>query len=434
MGEERRDPAHLYRDPQYLPGGKILLVELGEAGDTGTLEGRGGSSLLPQSRSIAILSATSGELLDVLVRDAGSPRYLETGHLSFLRGSTIFAVAFDPSRGAISGEPVPVLEQVHFNLNAHMDISSEGTLVYVPLQAEPELDLVWVERDGREEPLAVEPASYWTPRLSPRGDLLAVSIRRSGGSDLFLVDPARATREPFARESLWPAWIADQRRLAYVSYRKPPTEFLWKPLEGDGPAERIAPPSEFAQFVFSASRDPMVFTFYELRRASGRDILVMRPGKEPVDLVATPGEDFAPRLSADARYLAYATDTSGRHEVYVRTCPPCRPELDLPDRRWRLSDNGGTAPVWGRDGREIFYLEGRRMMAVSVSTEPEFDFDPPTALFEGDYIPDPFGNPNYDVAPDGRFLMIRGGREQASRHRINVIVNWFREVRERVGR
>jgi serine/threonine-protein kinase len=420
FGEEHRDPTHSYRDPQHLPGGEALLVELFESGDGQT-----------PLRSIAMLSAATGELLDVLVRDAGSPRYLETGHLTFLRGSTIFALALDPQSGRTSGEPVPVVKDVDFANHAHVDVSSEGTLVYIPTQAEPELELTWVDRDGREEPLGLEPASYWTPRISPAGDRVAVAVRRSGGSDLFIVDPARATREPFARDSIWPAWTPDETKLAFASYRDFPSGLFWQSLRGGDPAERIAPRTEFGYYVLSVSENPMVFTFYETRTGGGRDILVMRAGEEPVTVVATPSEDKAPRLSADARYLAYATDTSGKDEVYVRTCPPCRPDLELPEQRWRLSDNGGTAPVWSRDNSEIFYFEGRKMMAVRVRTEPGFDFDPPTVLFESDHVADQFGNPNYDVGPDGRFIMIRGGGKEASRHRINVVVNWFRELRQR---
>lgn len=422
FGEQHRDPAHSYRDPQLLPGGEQLLVELVEDG------GENGPE-----RSIAMLSTLSGELLDVIVRDAGSPRYVDPGFLTFLRGNTMFALEFDSHSRTISGEPVPVIQDVAFNLNAHMDVSSEGTMVYVPARGTPELELTWVDREGREEPLRLDPASYYTPRLSPDDDRVAVVIRRSGGSDLFLVDPARATREPFVRDSLWPAWIPNRSRLAFVTYREPPTALWWRPLQGDGAAERIGPRTEFGFYVLSVSEDPMVFTFYETRTVGGRDILVMRPGEEPVTLVATPGEDKAPRLSSDARYLAYASDWSGQEQVYVRTCRPCRPDLDLGERRWQLSSNGGTAPVWSRDGTEIFYLEGRKMMAVAVRTDPIFEAGEPRLLFESDHIADPFGNPNYDVAADGRFIMIRSVGSEASRHHLNVVVNWSREVKERLA-
>jgi len=420
FGEEHRDPAHSYRDPQFLPGGKELLVELVESGDEDS-----------PMRSIARLSASSGKLLDVIVGDAGSPRYVQTGHLTFLRGNTVLAVAFDPGSGRISGDPLPVIQEVDFANQAHLDVSSEGTLVYVPAQALPELTLTWVDRRGHEEPLALKPASYWTPRLSPDGDRLAVTIRRSGGSDLFLVEPNLATPEPFAKDSLWPAWTPDRSKLAFVSFREFPSGLFWQDLRGGAPAERIAPKTELGFYVLSASADPMVFTFYEARTHSGRDILVMRPGEEPITIVDTEREDKAPRLSSDARYLAYASDWSGEDQVYVRTCPPCRPDLDLAEERWRLSTDGGTAPVWSRDGNEIFYLENGRMMSVAVRTDPLFEHGSPQLLFESDHIADQFGNQNYDVAPDGRFIMIKGGGKEASRHRINVVINWSAELESR---
>ena len=161
-------------------------------------------------------------------------------------------------------------------------------------------------------------------------------------------------------DSLWPAWTPDRSKLAFVSYREPPSGLWWQELRDGATAERIGPETEFGFYVLSVSVDPMVFTFYEPRTDRGRDILVMRPGEEPVAIVATEGEDKGPRLSSDARYLAYASDWSGEDQVYVRTCPPCRPDLDLADERWRLSTDGGTAPVWSRDGSEILLPRARQ--------------------------------------------------------------------------
>jgi hypothetical protein len=183
---------------------------------------------------------------------------------------------------------------------------------------------------------------------------------------------------------------------------------IWsRSVAGGAPAERVTPTPEHGYVVLSMSVEPRVLVVYEMRPDTGRDIVIMREGAEPETLIANPGRDLGPRLSSDARYLAYVTDTSGRLEVYVRTCPECRPEAGLLERQWRVSIDGGTAPIWSRDESEIFFLRDRTMMSARVRLDPEFSVERPIPLFEGDFIPDQFGNPNYDVAPDGRFLMLR---------------------------
>lgn len=279
----------------------------------------------------------------------------------------------------------------------------------------------------------MEPANYWAPRLSPSGSRLAVTVLRRGRADIHIVDTELATQEEFEPDAYWPTWTDGGASLAFVSDREPPTSLWQKRLHGGRRAERIARANDLAQNVLAASAEPEILTFYEARPGSRRDISIMRPGEAPVLVVATPGEDRAPKLSADGRYLAYATDTSGRSEVYVRTCPPCRPDLKLGERTWRISRNGGSAPVWGVDQREILFLEGLTMMAARVSTAPDFSAEPAEPLFETNHLTEPFGNANYDVAPDGRLIMLRAGGDDASRHRIHVVLNWRAEIEERAG-
>ena len=433
LGEESRGQQTHYASVEFLPGETELLVELREAPEEVAPLDRG-----PDVRSsVVVLSAATGEVLAVVARDAADPRYFsigDTGYLAFRRGATIFGQRFDAASQTTTGDPVPLVEGVAFGRRAELDISRDGTLVYVPEQARADLELVWVDRKGREEPLGVETATYWTPRLSPDGRQVAVVVTpASDARDLSLVDLERGTREHFEAQSIWPWWSPDGRRLSFVSYREMPMSIWSRSVAGGGPREPVTPTPEYGYVVLSASVDPRVLVFYEMRPNTGRDIVIMREGAEPETIIANPGRDLGPRLSSDARYLAYVTDTSGRLEVYVRTCPECRPELGLPERQWRVSVDGGTAPVWSRDESEIFFLQGRTMMAAAVRFDPEFSVERPVALFEGDFIPDQFGNPNYDIASDGRFLMLRSAGGEASRHRIHVVTNWFAEVEERLG-
>ena len=431
LGEETRAEDTYYSSARFLPGGEELLVEMRE-----TESGVGPLDTRAERRySAAVLSATTGEVLAVVARDAADPRYLASGHLAFRRGSTLFVQPFDAAQREVSGEPVPMVDGVWFGRSSFLTVSEEGTMAYVPELAQSDLEMVWVDRRGRAEPLGIEADNYWSPRISPDGRRIVVVTRRTGQNDLAMVDVARETREPFERLAFWPAWSADGSYVAFISDRSMPTTVWGRSVAGGAEGEQLVTDSPHGYYVLSMSVDPRVLLFYEPNPETGRDIWIQREGAEPEVSVSTPGQDLGPRLTADARYMVYVSDNSGQSEVYIRTCPECRPDLGLTERQWRVSEGGGNAPVWSRDESEIFYLQGKRMMAVEVEEGQgvELELGRPEALFEGDFVPDQFGNPNYDVHPDGRFLMLRSAGGEAARHRINVVVNWFREIEERLG-
>ena len=137
--------------------------------------------------------------------------------------------------------------------------------------------------------------------------------------------------------------------------------------------------------------------------------------------------ESAPRFSPDGRWLAYISDESGRVEIYVQPYPG-------PGSKWQISTEGGTEPVWNPNGRELFYRSGDKMMAVEIATQPGFSAGKPKVLFEGQYVPTPSTFPNYDVSPDGqRFLMFKPSeQEQAAPTQINVVLNWFEELKQKV--
>ena len=133
-----------------------------------------------------------------------------------------------------------------------------------------------------------------------------------------------------------------------------------------------------------------------------------------------------PQISPGGRWMAYASDEPGKSEVYVRTFP------EVNKGRWPVSVNGGDSPLWSRDGRELFYRNGEAAMAVSVKTGPGLSLGPPQTLFRGTYLawsPDEPGTP-WDVGPDGRFLMMKASPQIP--HKINIVLNWFEELKQRV--
>ena len=143
--------------------------------------------------------------------------------------------------------------------------------------------------------------------------------------------------------------------------------------------------------------------------------------------IRTPFNESAPQFSHDGRLVAYYSDESGRSEIYVQPYPG-------PGGKWQISTDGGTEPVWNPNGRELFYRSGDKMMAVDISTQPSFAAGKPHMLFEGSYAPTPLTFPNYDVSADGqRFLMLKpAGQAQAAATHINVVLNWFEELKRLV--
>ena len=194
--------------------------------------------------------------------------------------------------------------------------------------------------------------------------------------------------------------------------------------------------SEYIQTPHSWSADGRLLAFIEVNPNTGVDIWVQRMGDPSVGsgqatksqpFLRTPFSEGAARFSPDGRWLAYISDESGRYEIYVQPYPG-------PGQKWQISTDGGTEPVWNPKGRELFYRSGDKMMVVDISTQPSFTAGKPRVLFERHYQPTTTTPPNYDVSADGqRFLMLKPVQEEhAAPTQINVVLNWFEELKRRV--
>jgi eukaryotic-like serine/threonine-protein kinase len=183
--------------------------------------------------------------------------------------------------------------------------------------------------------------------------------------------------------------------------------------------------SEGVQTPGSWSGDSKWLVYYDSDPATGFDVWAMPSAgdRKPRALVRTAFAEWHPRLSVDGRWLAYASNESGRAEVLVQSFPE-------PTVRTQISTNGGMEPVWSRDGRELFYLNGDAMMAVEIRTSPAFSAGAPRLLFEGRYVPSPNGVASYDVSADGRrFLRVQPIHPDPLMNQIQVTLNWFEELK-----
>jgi len=375
---------------------------------------------------------------DSVLEHGTSICYIETGHLLFARRGSVFAIAFDPQRMETSGSAFPVLQSVAQDLRggARLDVSREGTLVYAPNWLDLERSrLVLVDRGGGVRPIRDEPRSYLSPRFSPDGERIAVTIfdEASVKRDVWVYDRAR---DGLARltvgegTSTDPAWSPDGKSIAFSAPAGDSgLDIFMRSADGAGEPARLTSGSDgLLQFAREFSPDGTLLVFHRI--GSSDDIGVISLGDHSSEiLLGSPFREIEPSLSPNGRFLAYVSDESGRREVYVR---PFRGE----DRRWQVSTDGGDEPSWSPSGDEIFYRSEDAMMGVEVETEPEFHPGRPALLFEGRFEVDPFSLDarNYDVAPDGSgFLMVQPmGGETITPLRLEVVLNWFEELKRKM--
>jgi eukaryotic-like serine/threonine-protein kinase len=400
--------------PEFLPGGKALLFVAATA---------------VNNAQVAVQSVGTGERRN-LIQGATQPRYALSGHLVYSQGGNLMAVPFDSQRLAVTGAAVPVVEgvlQSRVNGEAQYSISGTGSLVYIPGGVQSAQNrLVWVNRNGAEQPLAAPAHAYGSHRISPDGRQIAVSI----DGQIWLYDLSRETLTRLTFEgnsNVNPVWTPDGKRIAFQSNKEGPVNIFWQLADGSGRLERLTT-SEYLQAAHSWSPDGQLLAFIEVNPTTKIDIWVLRLSDHKAQpFLRTPFNEGGPRFSPDGRWLAYVSDESGRAEIYVQPYPG-------PGGKWQISTEGGREPVWNPNGRELFYRSGDKMMAVDVTTQPSFTAGKPRVLFKGQYVPTVTTPANYDVSPDGqRFLMLKPVEQaEAAATQISVVQNWFEELKQRV--
>jgi hypothetical protein len=415
-----------HRWPEFLPGGKDVLFTIGESG---------------LNRQVAILSLAA-KTHHVLI-DGMDAHFVPPGYLVFAREDSLWAIPFDIKHLEQTGRAAPIVEGVQVNMGgwAQYAVANDGTLAYLPsgLSSGPLNRLVWVDRQGTEEPIAAPPHSYFEPQISPDGTRLALTVTDSSGNgDIQIWDFERKNLmllTPNAAIDNHPLWTLDSKRIVFFSSRENSMGIYWQDADGAGKVELLCS-GQFIRNPSSWSDDGKTFVFSE--GIANSNIGELSMGGDPTTklLLYDKCRESSPQISPDGRWMAYASDEEGQYEVYVRPFPDVES-----DGKWKVSTHGGNAPLWSRDGREIFYLNGDAVMVASVIMDPSFDtVGTPQTLFQGRFIaPDPIRGTPWDIHPDGkRFLMMKPveptGKSNATGEprKINIILNWFEELKERV--
>ncbi len=424
--EANKNSSH--RWPQFLPDGKAVIY---------TVSGGGVSDFNDATIELISLEAKQRRTLH---RGGSYGRYVPSGHLVFVHKGTLFAAPFDLKRLELTGLPTPVLESVAFDSDeggAAYDCSQTGTLVYRREEPRRLSTLVWVDRQGTITPLVDTPRDYGSLALAPDGKRLAVVVisieNKENPSDVWVYDIERATmtRLTFDSGMEWfPVWTPDGLRVAYAAGKDwAALDILWKPADGAGEAERLTDNSS-NQWPLSWSPDGKVLAFMKWDEKTESDIWFLRleGDRKPEVFLQTPPRENWARFSPDGRWLAYSSSESGKFEIFVRPFPSG-------DRKWQISNDGGRSARWSADGKELFYLQDKTMMAVPVSGEgSSFSADKPRKLFELQSGLNTSGS-CFDVAPDGqRFVMVKSAEEEknADRTHLTFVFNWFEELKANV--
>jgi serine/threonine-protein kinase len=398
------------------------------------------ADVLPDDRTVLVVAATQGATngrglaldvesgeREVLIDAAINAMAYDDGYLLWAQpDGALIGAAFDADRLAITGSPVTLAQDVRVSVGgpAHLSISRNGSLVYVP---ESPFSLALVDRDGTREVISDLRRRFHSPRVSPDGRYIAVDFSYQGSRDVWTLDLRQntLTRLTFANDGHDPVWTPDSRGVAYASAPTGVVGVFLQNADGSGVSRQL--------FVGDRPMTAGAFT------PDGQQVLTIPLGTngswdigtlsnlespDPEPLLASPFNEGWPALSPDGRWLAYTSDESGQNEVFVRPYPG-------PGAKVLVSQNGGREPVWSRDGRELYYVgfeqQGSQLVGVGVDTEPEFRVTSRTALFDAsEYEPaDPHAN--FDVLPDGRFVMVHQGRLSE----MVIMLNWTEEVRRR---
>jgi hypothetical protein len=391
--------------------------------------------------SIDVVSLTDSSR-KTIARGGTSARYLPSGHIVYTNRNTMFAMPFDVEALETRGAPVPVLNDVAYDLAAGLaqyDVSRDGTLIYrwgsgsggalAVIQS--------VDENGRSAVLYPKPSSHAAPpRIAPDGKRIAIVLREGGAQDVWVYDTQRgaSTRLTFGEAAfVSPAWSPDGKFLVFGSIGG---GMFWARADGGGRAERLLPsmdksivfPMSFTNdgsrlLYFEVLGTPQIFTV-PLELSDG-----VKAGK-PERYLSSQFADTLPTFSRDGRWIVYQSNDAGREEIYVRPFPL---SASGQGGKWQISTGGGRSPQWSSNGREILYESGDQLMSVEYMVQGE-TFVPGKPRVWLDKLG--LAAVAFDLAPDAKHVVVlttaTGGDAARPEHSVMFLQNFFDELRRRV--
>ncbi|MDH3217220.1 MAG: protein kinase [Candidatus Krumholzibacteria bacterium] len=404
-----------HRFPQFLPDGDRLIYFA-----------RVGS----EASVIRTASLSGGEDKEIL--RANSNAVYASGHLLFLRQTTLMAQPFDPAKLEFTGDPAPIADPVRF-IPAAMcgifDASENGMLVYQSGLSIPGAQLVWRDLSGKELGRLGDIVQQDSPRVSPDGKFVAVDVfdLAGGTGDIWIFDVGRGVRTRFTFD---PAsdedavWSPDANRIAFASGRDNRSQLFIKNVGGASNEEPLIE-TEGLAFATDWTRDGRFIVYFVNDSTNTGNIWAVPAdgAGEPFQVVGTKYGEYNGTVSGDGNWIAYISDESGSFEVYVTSFPAA-------GRKWQISSGGGFQPNWDPSGRGIYYF-GADNTFYFVKTEQDanmFAIGKTTPLFESN------AEISYDLTPDGERLLILEDADEGSIWPLTLVTSWVSDLESRQRR
>jgi serine/threonine-protein kinase len=409
------------RNPQLLPGGAVLFT------------------LVSGEKTDIVAETPGGNDRKVIVEGGSDARYLPIGVLVYALAGDVLTQPFDAGRLSPTAGAAPLPESVYAPGRAgpaQISFSNTGSLVYVgksPGQVTHGV-LAFADRQGKVTPLALPPAQYETPRISPDSRQLVFSRLEGGERNIYvynLFDKTSERKLTFAGPgNRWPIWSSDSKHIVFASNRDGNFLVYLQPANGTGQAERLnlgrgGQPSGWAPrepvFLLTGGRGQADVFTYSI------------PRKMATPLISATMQQRNAGFSPDGRWVLYESDESGKTEVYLQPYPP------VPNVKFQVTREGGHSPVWSpANSKELFFVKDGNLFSVGVETQPSPSFSVPVKLPIGGFFQPqgvPTMNRQYDITPDGKqFVMIippqQSGGDAAPPPQIQVVLNWFEELKQ----
>jgi serine/threonine-protein kinase len=437
--------------PQMLPG------------DAGVLYTSYGRPSTEDNAALVVQPLPSGPR-KIVHRGGYFGRYAPSGHLLFVRDSTLFAAPFNVTRLETTGFPTPVVERVMSILPGGADyaFSQNGTLVFFPGVAGAQgLPMSWMGRDGKLSAVRPALASWSNPAFAPDGRRLAVDILDDGQRDVWIIEWERDALARLTVDGAFnttPVWTPSGDGIAFGSRRGggPTSNLYWQRADGTGDVTRLTdakanqyptswhPSGRFLAFDEEAPSQSAGPVWFSDTRPGDSNVMILpmegddasgwKPGR-PIAFVNTRFHESEGVFSPDGRWIAYTSNETGRNEIYVRAFPG-------PGGRWLISNGGGTSPTWSPKRNELYFLNNdvRLMVATFVVAGDTFRPDVPR-LWSGTRVAPRGAGRWFNLHPDGeRFVVAVGapGREDSARSDARsknyvFVFNFFDELRRRVS-
>ena len=414
FNDERGEDSH--RHPRFLPDGRRFLYLARIPGNNF------------ENSAVMVGSLDDGED-ELLLRSAAAAAHV-SGHLLFVRAGTLLAQRFDPARLELTGDAVPIAEDVRLiSGNAYAVYSAqEKTLLYQRGQESIGGRLEWFVRDGSSLGYLGDRAIYGHVSISPDGEHAAVVIgdMNSASFDVWVYEiarnlPTRVTFDPRAEHA--PVWHPDGTSLAFASNRKGPFNLYRKSVFESSESELLLE-SETAKFPTSWSPDGQLLAFDQSTDETRGDlwVLPLAGDRQPYSFIQTRFQETTGTFSPDGNWMAYVSDKSGQQEVYVTSFPE-------PGRSWRISTDGGDWPAWRQDGQEILYTDhDGRVRSVAVRPQDgTLEVGEATPLFG--ITRTRFGRVFWPTSDATKFLVITQG-DAPPPGPLKLVTNWTAELEQ----